>query len=699
MSKYKYLIFGFIALWVFSSCSSDSYTENLNVEIIRDQWGVPHIYGKTDEDVAFGLAWAECEDDFITIQEQMAAIKGVLGEVKGKDGIVLDFAIKFMELRKNAEAQYQKVFSPKMKSILAAFVAGVNSYANNHKDQILDYDIFPVTEIEAAAGFMLGLVEITGALRDLEDIMDNKIHQSVQSNFPKGSNAIAISKKRTEENNTFIAINSHQPLEGWYSWYEAHLVSEEGLNILGGTFPGGAVIFHGANQNLAWAHTVNHADFSDVYKLTMNPENKMQYRYNDEWLTLEKQTHWAWLKVAGPLAIPIRRKNYKSIWGPTFETDDGYYAWRFVAAESVQAVEQWYQMNRASNFQEFYKALEMQAVPSTNIVYADKYDSIFYISNAKLPIRNPEYNWKEVIPGNSDKAQWNGFHKLSELPQVLNPDCGFVYNTNNTPFLSSCIEENPKETAANKTMGFQNSTQNNNRSLRLYDLLSNEERFTYKEFKQIKYDHQYPDSLSIPNIQNLERAFHLNPVEHPEIKDILELLNKWDRRTDIQNTKAFAFLIFYKHLVIVLKENPDLKNNNRVSDQAFVMALVAAKNELMEDHGKLEIPLGDVQRHIRGAVNLPLPGGPDVLAAIYCAKQDNNEYKAVAGESYIQMVQFDKEEVIIESVHAYGSSARPESPHYTDQMDLFVNQKLKKMSLKKEAVEVKQRYHPLQIEE
>ena len=134
--------------------------------------------------------------------------------------------------------------------------------------------------------------------------------------MPKGSNAIAISKQKTSTEETFLAINSHQPLEGWYSWYEAHLISAEGMNILGGTFPGGICIFHGVNQYLGWAHTVNHADFSDVYALTMHPSDKLKYRYDGEWKTLKEKKYWSWLKLLGPLKIPIRRTIYESVYGP-----------------------------------------------------------------------------------------------------------------------------------------------------------------------------------------------------------------------------------------------------------------------------------------------------------------------------------------------------------------------------------------------
>jgi len=215
----------------------------------------------TDEEVAYGLAWAECEDDFVTLQEQLLAVRGKLGTVKGKDGVVADFAIKFMKLRETAQERYLDELSPKMIKILEHFAAGATAYAQSHPEEVLNMDLFPIEIADLVGGYMLGLVEISGAGTDLQRIMDGSIVKYLNPEIKKGSNAIAISPNKTDNGETFLAINSHQPLEGWYSWYEAHLISEEGTNILGGTFPGGVNIFHGVNERLGWAHTVNSADY------------------------------------------------------------------------------------------------------------------------------------------------------------------------------------------------------------------------------------------------------------------------------------------------------------------------------------------------------------------------------------------------------------------------------------------------------
>ena len=662
-------------------------TELTNIKIARDQWGVPHIIAPTDAEVAYGLAWAECEDDFITLQEQMAAGKGKLGEIKGQDGLIVDFAIKFMGLHEIAAERYDKEVTGRFKTYLESYAAGLNAYAALHPEEVLLDDLFPLTGQDGIVGYLLGNVEVSGAGKDLQKIMNGKIIKELQSNFPKGSNAIAISKNKTTDGKTYLAINSHQPLEGWYSWYEAHLISDEGLNILGGTFPGGMVIFHGVNEHLGWAHTVNHADFSDTYKLTMHPDKDLQYEFDGEWLTLEEKTHWAWMKVAGPLKIPIRQTNYASKYGPTFETDDGFYAWRFAVGESIRMGEQWYKMNKATNFEEFHAALEIQGIACLNIVYADKEDNIYFLSNGRLPVRNPDYDWSTVLPGNTSATLWDGnLVPLDSLPQVLNPECGWVFNTNNTPYSASDNHDNFVETALNKTMGYQGVGLENNRSSRFLELINQYDSLSYDDFKRIKYDRQYPSKMIIPSATNLEMLMNLEASKYPDISDAINMLATWDRKTYLGNTSAPLFLLTWKHIDEMRKADDRAVRGGVLTINDCIEGIRKAKAELLEKHGQLEVEIGEFQRHIRGEVNIPLGGGPDVLAAMYSMEQENGQYKGVAGDSYIELVRFGPDGVEIESVNAYGSSANAGDEHFTTQMELFAGQKLKKMTLDKEEV-------------
>ncbi len=680
-----------------TACSTPPETiPNDKVRIARDQWGVPHIHAETDTDVVYGLAWAQCEDDFVTLQEQILAARGMLGEVKGKDGLVVDFAIKFMQLREEVDRRYEKEIQGRHRELLASFINGVNTFASLHPDEVLLEDAFPITEKDLLVAYLLGIIDISGAGKDLRKIMGGTIHEDI----PKGSNAIAISGKRTDSGKTFLAVNSHQPLEGWYSWYEVHLSSDEGLNVLGGTFPGGIMVFHGVNENLGWAHTVNHGDFSDVYHLAMHPDKDHLYRYDGQWLQLKEKKYWSWMKVAGFLKIPIRRTIYESVYGPTFETDAGFYAWRFVASRGLRASEQWFAMDKARNWEEFKDALDMQAIPSTNIVYADKKDNIFYISNGKIPIRDSSYQWRKVLPGDTSATYWDeAYYSLDSLPQVLNPESGFVFNTNNSPFNASHPDDDPIETDLNNVLGFQDEDLYNNRSQRFLNLMMTEDTLSYQEFKSIKFDRTYPDTLMTPEITNLELILNLDPDNHPELSDAITQLRQWNRNTDPDNLDAALFFFTYDALREHLNGEGRFYRGGKITEAEAVTALSTAKTKMIEKYGSTHKALGEIQRHIRGGVNLPLGGGPDVLAAMYWQETEDGQYKGVAGESYILLAQFSENGVAIETINAYGTSAEADRPHFTDQMEMYVRQELKTMSLDidKAFAEADTIYHPKMI--
>ena len=688
-----------------ASCQDEAsnLTAYEDITIYRDSWGVPHIHAPTDEQVAYGLAWATAEDDFNTIQEQMLALSGQYGEHIGKDGLIADFGIHFMDIMRVAENRYRSELSPKMIKIISSYADGMNAFAEAYPEEVYHDDLFPVGPAHIVAGYMLGLVEISGAGTDLQEILNGDIAKDLKSDLPKGSNAIAISKNKTIGDETFLAINSHQPLEGWYSWYEAHLISDEGQNIIGGTFPGGATIFHGTNEYLGWAHTVNHADFSDVYQLDIDPDDKMRYQVDGEWLTLEKESVWAWMKLAGPLSIPIKRTKYSSIYGPAFITDQGTFAWSFAAHEAVAAVEQWYHMGRATSLGEFQTALDRQDVPCTNIVYADRDHNILYISNGTFPVRDGQYDWGGVLPGNTKQTLWSrDLNPIDDNPQVLNPASGYVFNTNNTPYSSTGSADNPVYDEDDKINGYQSPDLQNNRSMRFIELINQYDSLSYEDFKTVKYDVQYPQELRSVQVSNLELILSLNPDQYPDYAEGIELLNTWNRRCDADNTTAPLFLLTLYQMNEKLKADDRYNPGGTINQSDVIDGLKLAQEELMSKYGKLTPELSELMRHTRGSVSLPVHGGTDVLAAMYGKLQDDGTYRVVAGESYIQLVRFGSDRLpIIETINAYGTSAEPDSPHYTDQMELFTRQKLKPMTLSLEEVKATsiKSYHPLRVVE
>lgn len=653
------------------------------IQIARDEWGVPHIFAKTDAEVAYGFAWATAEDDFKTMQEQLLPIKGLAGLVNGRSGAIFDVGVHILDPHTIVEERYEQDVSPAFKKILEAYAAGVNSYAAKHKKEVLHRKLFPVTPKDLLKSYVVGMALLSGVDRSLDLILSGKV-AALPPNESRGSNAFAVSSRRTADGQTYLGINSHQPLEGLNSWYEAHLCSEEGWNILGATFAGGVSIFTGTNEHLGWAHTVNKPDFADIFQLEMHPTNKEWYRFDGKWERLEPYDTKARIKLLGFLKVGAKQSFFKSKYGVTVETPKGFFALRFPANQTIQAAEQWYKMNKATNFQQWKEALEMRGVICTNIVYADIEDHIYYVSNGRFPIRNKNYDWSGVVPGNTSATLWHDYYPVDSLAQVLDPASGYVYNCNHTPFLSSSAADNPKAESVPATMGYEPPQFETNRAVRMLHLFEADKSIDYEEFKVIKFDRAYHKPLR--SAPKLEPIFSLDQSKYPQLAGSIALLKDWDRVTSEDSEAASLFILSLYDILRKIKDRKSLISGDELDEASLAASLQNAQNHLQENFGTVKVPLGQLQRHSRGTVNLAYGGGPDVLAAVGSRMQKNGRLRPTAGDSYIQLVRFTKDGPLLETINAYGASAKPDSPHYTDQMELFTKQKLKPMTLKKEEI-------------
>ena len=475
----------FLVVFFFSvaaACFSQTVINPNAVEIVRDSFGVPHIFAKTDAEVAYGLAWAASEDDFKSLQEVILPAKNLMGRVQGKKGAAGDYAFELFRCRDITEERWNTL-SPAFLKLIDGYVQGVNDYARKHPEEILHEKIFPVTPKEYVSSAVFALTIFNGADQALLRIFNNAEWEVPELN-KKGSNSSAVSASKTTTGEAFLLINAHQPNTGPQAFYEAHICSEEGLNVLGGLLAGGPCILHGVNENLGWAHTNNYCDRMDEFQLEMNPDNPLQYKFDGQWINLEVRT--IRLKIKG-IPLTVKRKVYWSRYGATMKNKQGFFSIRLGANMRIGVLDQWYQMDKARNFSEFYAAISKQELSMFNIMYADRYDTIFYISNALMPVRDasPNYNWKRTLPGNTSKTLWTAFRPEKELPQYINPKSGFLFNTNHSPFLATATTDNLNPAAFSKADGWEQY--HLNRSVRFLELFPQNEKISYEKFRQIKF--------------------------------------------------------------------------------------------------------------------------------------------------------------------------------------------------------------------
>ncbi|MDZ4861264.1 MAG: acylase [Candidatus Hydrogenedentes bacterium] len=679
--------------FLFSSASGPSVAEfrglgaKYSVKILRDTWGVPHIYGKTDADTAFGLAYAHAEDDMPTTIDALLAARGQLASVKGKDSAPIDFMVNLLRVWDDIDAKYETDLSPETRAICEAYANGLNYYAALHESEVPGH-LLPFTGKDVVAGFVFKGPFFYGLDNAVQELFGPERKRSVSEKNPAqatadflyseleiGSNTFAVSPKRSADGSTFLNINSHQPWEGPVAWYEAHLHSEQGWDIVGGTFPGAPLILHGHNRDLGWAHTVNKPDLIDVYVLDINPENPNQYKFDGQWKDLEERTAKIKVKILGPISWTVKRPVYWSVYGPTLKQDHGTYAIRYANMGDIRQAEQWYRMGKAKNFAEWKNAMAMQSVASLNCGYADREGNIYYLYNAKLPKRAEGYDWKQYLPGDTSETLWTEFYTVEENPQVLNPESGFVLNCNSTPFKATADGENPLESEFAKSMGIE--THMTNRGLRAMELLSADTSITEHEFIEYKYDMAYSADSEIA--KGWKRIAEAELPDDPIIKEALEVWKKWDLKVNPENTSA---------AICVLTIGPGSDNDPRAEDIAKTFELIKNTSIALKlAHGKIDVPWSEVNRLRRGDIDMGLGGGPDILHAVYGSRVvdgkvdglENGEIYGRAGDCYVLLATWDKDgKVRSQSIHQYGSaSVRTNSKHYADQAPLFCKRELK----------------------
>lgn len=673
-----------LLLAIILSSSAFAQIDPKNVTIARDNYGVPHIFAKTDPEVSYGLAWAHAEDDFNSLQMVALPAKGMMARALGKEGAAGDYAFALFRCREITEEKWNTL-SPEFIKLLEGYVQGLNDYAKAHPEEVLVKGLFPLTVKDHVAASVLALTVFNGGDKALRSIFGNSVHPLIEFE-KKGSNGIAIHPSKTATGEAFLAINAHQPNEGPQAFYEAHVNSEEGWNALGGLLAGGPSILHGVNENLGWAHTVNLCDRMDIFQLQMNPENKDQYLFDGQWVDLEKKT--IKLRIKG-VPIPVSRPVYWSKYGATMKNEQGVFAIRLGANMEIRALEQWYRMNKAKNFSEFYNAISLQGLSMFNIIYADRNDTIFYINNALMPVRNPSFNWKATVPGNTSASLWTNFRGIKELPQYVNPSSGYLFNTNHSPFSATAADNNLKFSSFPKQDGWENNE--NNRSVRFRQLFPSTGTVGYEQFKQIKFDRQLPEKLHY--LYGIDTMFLLNATEYPAYADLIQTFKAWDKRGDANSKGAAIFLLAYEYLVKKLSG----QNPRQITKLESVEVYDHVKTYMMQYFGRTDLVLGDIQKLVRGDKEYPTGGLPDLLAPEWTMPYKDGKRKVTGGDCYVAYVRFQKNGLpILETVNTYGASAKKGSPHFDDQVPLFLEQKTKPMSMDKKEVlaTAKRIYHP-----
>lgn len=657
--------------------------QRYDVRILRDEFGVPHVYGRTDPDVAYGLAFAHAEDDFETLQAVLLASRGELARVRGRDAAASDYLVHLFGIPERVAARYATDLPPDVRALAEAYADGLNHYAALHPDAVWP-GVVPFRGSDVVAGFAFRTPFFYGLQETLRELFEPERDEHValsptRDAFavregtppPLGSNAFAVGPARSADGATRLLVNSHQPFTGPVAWYEVRLHSEEGWDMAGGVFPGSPVVLHGHNRDLGWANTTNAPDLVDVYRLEVDPDDPYRYRLDGEWRELERGEARIEVRLWGRLRWTVTRETLRSVHGPVVRNERGTFALRFAGMDEIRQLEQYYRLNRAQDFAAWREAMRLQALPSINYVYADREGNIAYFYNALLPVREEGWDWSGILPGDRSDLVWTRVWPFDAVPRVVNPPSGFVANANHTPFAATAGVGNPDPADFPASLGIE--TRMTNRGLRALEILGGDPSITAEEFRRAKFDKRY-SPLS------LERRLRDDLVarewpDDPLLDEARRVLADWDLDTSRDDRgAALGVLALFPVVDAVMHDRPP-------PDPAD--SLAAAARLLQQTHGRLDPEWGEVNRLRRGGVDLPVGGAPDTLRAIYGEPDGDGELVARAGDGLFLFVTWEPDgRVHSESIHQFGSAVGdPDSPHYADQAPLYADERTKPVYL------------------
>ncbi|MDQ4121379.1 MAG: penicillin acylase family protein [Acidobacteriota bacterium] len=679
------LIFGCQLVWSQTPSRFDRNLEKLagEVTIYRDLYGVPHVFGRTDAGAVFGFAYAQAEDNFWRIEENFIAAVGRSSEIYGEATLNNDRLNRALEIPRLAREEYSRL-DAHTRSLCDAYAAGLNYYLKRHpetKMRLLDkfepwHTLAFIRYNYYQNGFALDPAISFPNVQTAENGRGIKENQ--------GSNGWVINPSKSATGNAMLFINPHLPFFGSGQVYEGHVHSDSGWNFTGYTRFGFPFPYVGHNENLGWVSTDNAADLTDVYAETFDdPKRPLAYRYGNGYRMATERTEEIRVKMATGMEtrrFTMRKTHHGPILG---ERDGKKLAIRMAKFENDGWLREWFLMTKAKTLSEFKQAMQPLNMLFGNVMYADRQGNTFYLYNGAVPRRDPRFDWKKPVDGSNPATEWQGYHTIDELPQLTNPKSGWMQNCNTTPFLLT-DEGNPDPKSFPAYMVQEGDNYRGEISRRI---LSQNKKFTFDQWRRAASDptvliaEKYLPQMLAGLKKRLDESPANNNKETQDLRAAYDELSKWNYQS---STDSVAMTIFSFWM--------DGLNPSKLSDNnALVSALQDALKKLESDFGTLRTKWGEVNRLQRrdesrdesfqdNRPSIAVPGFLGWYGAVFTFYADDVKGQkrryGVAGNSYVSVVEFAPK-VRGFSIHVFGASGDPQSPHYMDQSPLYARGEFK----------------------
>ena len=692
------------------------------ITILRDNWGIPHIYGKTDADAVFGLLYAQCEDDFKRVEMNYIEKLGRLAEIKGESALYDDLLIRMIIDSTEAIADYKK--APLwLKKLLNAQADAYNFYLYKHpslKPALLTrfqpwYNLLwtdgSIGAINTADITTTDLKNFYGESKDKTGEVSPK---KFQEEILTGSNGFAFSPQITEGGKAILYINPHVT---FYFRPEVHVVSEEGLNAYGAVTWGQFFVYQGFNENCGWMHTSNYTDIADTYIEKLSEKNKKWFY---EYEKVEKPVITKKITLRYNNKGKILSKTINALYthhGPIMAKRNRQYLSMKANNRSMGGLIQSWQRTKAKSFEEYKKVMDLLENTSNNTVYADKEGNIAYWHGNFLPKRDPKIDWTKPVDGSIAATEWGGLHPVSESVHIYNPTNGWIQNCNSTPF-TAAGENSPKKENYPKYMAPDGE---NFRGINAVKVLSKEKKYTLDKVIAAGYDTNLAAFEVL--VPALVQAFEKNETLYPTLKEPITLLKNWDFHSGTQSIPTTLAIEWGTRLLpkiqtvkgILLDEEADqvTKTKQFVATEPadeLLKPFTETIKDLETKFGTWKVTWGDINRfqRISSDINqqyddskpsIPVPFASSTWGMLpsYTGRyfQGTKKRYGVNGNSFICAVEFG-DKIKAKSLLAGGQSGNPKSKHFNDQMDMYTKGAFKDVLFYKEDIlkHVERTYHP-----
>ena len=663
--------------------------EARDVTILRDDWGIAHVYGKTDADAVFGMIYAQAEDDFNRVETNYINAMGRLAEAEGESKIYQDLRMKLFIDPVEIKKAYAK--SPEwLKKLMNAWADGLNYYLAKHPDVkprvIQRFE--PWMALTFTEGSIGGDIERAN-LSQLEafygKVVLSQTHEPSEEDDteePSGSNGIAIAPSNTVDHHALLLINPHT---SFFFRSELQMVSEEGLDAYGAVTWGQFFVYQGFNERAGWMHTSSGVNaISEYLETVVKKGDRFCYKYGNG----ERPV------IATEITVPYKTDHgmaekkfttYRTQHGPIIREADGKWVSIRLMQEPVKALTQSYTRTKAKDCKSFRETMELHTNSSNNTIFADADGDIAYFHGNFIPRRDSSFDWTKPVDGSNPATEWHGLLSVDETPHLLNPKSGWLYNSNNWPW-SAAGPNSPKKKDFPAYVETGGETA---RGLHAIRVLQDKKDFTVDSLIVAAYD-SYLMWFEKP-VPCLVKAWDDAPAEDPlktKLAEPMEALRKWDLRWGV-NSAPTSLAVFWGE-DIQKRVGGDAKKAGlylsdyictKVPAQRLLQSLSDATDKLTEDFGSWKTPWGEINRFQRLTGDIVQPfsdAGPSIpvgftssvwgsLAAFGArAYPGTKKWYGTSGNSFVAVVEFGRK-IHARAVTAGGESGHPASLHFNDE--------------------------------